>query len=34
MGVDLNAVWEITQQDLPTLRVRLKEILDDLNGRF
>ena len=32
MGVDLNAVWEITQQDLPPLRVRLMQILDESEG--
>jgi len=27
MGVDLSAVWEITQRDIPPLRDRLREIL-------
>lgn len=32
MGVDLVAVWEITQSDLPKLRKRAEEILGELAG--
>jgi uncharacterized protein with HEPN domain len=27
MGVDINAVWEITQKDLPGLKKSVQEIL-------
>ena len=27
MGVDINAVWEITQKDLPVVKRRIQEIL-------
>jgi uncharacterized protein with HEPN domain len=27
MGVDINAVWEITQKDLPVVKKRIQEIL-------
>jgi uncharacterized protein with HEPN domain len=30
MGVDLNAVWELTQQNIPQLKTVLKLILTDL----
>jgi uncharacterized protein with HEPN domain len=30
MGVDLMAVWEITQKDLPTLKNHVAEILKEL----
>jgi uncharacterized protein with HEPN domain len=29
MGVDLNAVWEITQRDVPMLKQRIQIILDE-----
>lgn len=29
MGVDLNAVWEITQRNLPELKQNIKSILSD-----
>ena len=29
MGVDINAVWEITQQNLPVLKTRVEAILQD-----
>jgi len=29
MGVDLNAVWEITQKDVPRLKQRVEEILSE-----
>ncbi len=32
MGVDLAAVWEITQKDLPTLKQHVQVILDDLGN--
>lgn len=28
MGVDLNAVWEITQHDLPDLKIAIQSILE------
>ena len=31
MGVDINAVWEITQKNLPALKTRVAEILKDLD---
>lgn len=31
MGVDLNAVWEITQQNLPFLKARIQAILKGLD---
>jgi uncharacterized protein with HEPN domain len=31
MGVDINAVWEITQQNLPVLKTRVEAILQDLD---
>jgi uncharacterized protein with HEPN domain len=31
MGVDINAVWEITQQNLPVLKARIETILQDLD---
>ena len=30
MGVDLSAVWEITQQELPKLKPQIKRILSEL----
>jgi uncharacterized protein with HEPN domain len=30
MGVDVNAVWEITQKNLPILKTRIAEILKEL----
>ena len=30
MGVDLEAVWEITQRDLPALKVDIERILSEL----
>jgi len=30
MGVDLNAVWEIAQQNLPGLKLSVNSILDDM----
>jgi uncharacterized protein with HEPN domain len=32
MGVDIKAVWEITQKDLPPLKTRIQAILNDLEG--
>lgn len=32
MGVDLNAVWQITQRDVPTLQKRVSQILAGLEG--
>ena len=32
MGVDINAVWEITQQNLPVLKGRVEKILRDLDS--
>ena len=32
MGVDLAAVWEITQRDLPLLKERIQDILRELNS--
>jgi uncharacterized protein with HEPN domain len=29
MGVDLNAVWEITQTSLPALKARVLEIIEE-----
>lgn len=31
MGVDLAAVWQITQRDLPTLKERVQFILEELD---
>jgi uncharacterized protein with HEPN domain len=31
MGVDINAVWEITQQNLPFLKTRIESILNNLD---
>jgi uncharacterized protein with HEPN domain len=31
MGVDIKAVWEITQKDLPPLRLRVESILRELD---
>lgn len=33
MGVDINAVWEITQKNLPPLRIRVESILRELENR-
>jgi uncharacterized protein with HEPN domain len=33
MGVDINAVWEITQKNLPPLRIRIESILRELENR-
>jgi uncharacterized protein with HEPN domain len=33
MGVDLNAVWQITQKEIPELESHVRAILDDL-GHF
>ena len=30
MGVDIQAVWEITQRDLPALKVEIERILSEL----
>ena len=30
MGVDVNAVWEITQKNLPFLKTRIEAILTEL----
>ncbi len=32
MGVDLDAVWGITQKDLPNLKKHVQVILDDLSN--
>jgi uncharacterized protein with HEPN domain len=32
MGVDLNAVWEITQKDIPTLKQSISIIVMELEG--
>jgi uncharacterized protein with HEPN domain len=32
MGVDLEAVWEVTQRDLPGLRQKVEVILEELNS--
>ena len=32
MGVDIKAVWEITQQNLPILKTRVETILQDLDN--
>lgn len=32
LGVDLDAVWEITQNNLPELRTRAQEILQELKA--
>jgi uncharacterized protein with HEPN domain len=32
MGVDLVAVWEITQRDLPVLKQNVQAILEELNS--
>ena len=32
MGVDIKAVWEITQKDLPVLKKRTQAILKELTG--
>ena len=32
MGVDLAAVWEVTQQNLPVLKGRVQTILDESDG--
>jgi uncharacterized protein with HEPN domain len=29
MGVDINAVWEITQKNLPDLKIKIENILTD-----
>jgi uncharacterized protein with HEPN domain len=31
MGVDLNAVWEVTQKDIPTLKAHVVTILKELD---
>lgn len=31
MGVDINAVWEITQKNMPALKSRVAEILKELD---
>lgn len=33
MGVDLAAVWEITQKNLPDLERRIEKVLRDLQSR-
>ena len=33
MGVDINAVWEITQKNLPPLRLRVELILRELESK-
>jgi uncharacterized protein with HEPN domain len=33
MGVDLAAVWEVTQKDLPGLKSKIAAILDDHSGK-
>jgi uncharacterized protein with HEPN domain len=33
MGVDINAVWEITQKNLPPLRLRVESILRELESK-
>lgn len=33
MGVDLAAVWEVTQKDLPGLKSKIAAILDDQSGK-
>ena len=33
MGVDINAVWEITQKNLPPLRFRVESILRELESK-
>ncbi len=33
MGVDINAVWEITQQNLPVLKTRVAAILQGLESQ-
>ena len=33
MGVDLAAVWEVTQKDLPGLKSRIGSILDEQSGK-
>jgi uncharacterized protein with HEPN domain len=30
MGVDLNAIWELTQQNIPELKTALESMLTDL----
>jgi uncharacterized protein with HEPN domain len=30
MGVDLEAVWEVTQQNLPELEAKIRDILKEL----
>ena len=32
LGVDLEAVWEITQRNLPELKTQAQEILQELSG--
>ena len=34
IGVDLAAVWEVTQQDLPGLKSKIAAILDDQSGKI
>ena len=33
MGVDINAVWEITQKNLPPLRLQVESILRELESK-
>ena len=33
MGVDVNAVWETTQKNLPFLKTRVKAILEELEKK-
>jgi len=33
MGVDVNAVWEITQRNLPFLKIRIEAILQELDDK-
>ena len=33
MGVDINAVWEITQKNLPPLRLQIESILRELESK-
>jgi uncharacterized protein with HEPN domain len=33
MGVDINAVWEITRKNLPPLRLRIESILRELESK-
>jgi uncharacterized protein with HEPN domain len=34
MGVDLKAVWEATQRDLPGLKRKIELILKELNNKL